>query len=141
MDSSILTGALIGLVIGGGVVVVFFIIAMNRKPEYDAKTSRSGTLASPLPPADVIAALEAGAPERGLKVAAVDKAGNRMVLGQNITLFSWGMYLPVHVTPEGSGSTLTVGLYPRAPQYGPVLTHKHNKAMEAIRAIVAGGEG
>ena len=89
-------------------------------------------------PADVILRLQERAPGSGLKVALVDDAGDRIILGEGMTLFSWGMFFPITTSTQASDTVVTVGLTPRAPQYGPVLTHKHNKAMDKVRTILAG---
>jgi hypothetical protein len=138
MWDSISQGVWIGLIIGVGIVVVFFLIAANRKPDFNAKQQRTAAIESNLAPAAAIERLKERAGANGLKVALTDANGTRIILAEGMTLFSWGMYFPISARAEGAGSIVTVGLSPRAPQYGPVLTHKINKAADKVRAMLAG---
>ena len=138
MWDGISQGVWIGLIVGAGIVIVFYLIAANRKPDFDAKQQRTATIESDLAPAAAIGRLKERAEANGLKVALADEAGARIILAEGMTLFSWGMYFPVSARAAGAGSVITVGLSPRAPQYGPVLTHKINKAADKVRAMLAG---
>lgn len=133
-----LDGIWIGLIAAVGIIVLFYGIAASKKPDFNAKSRRAGTLKTPLTPEETIGRLQERAGGIGLKVALVDNAGHRVILSEGMTLFSWGMFFPISAKAANGDTVVTVGLTPRAPQYGPVLTHKHNKAMDKVRGMLAG---
>ena len=130
------TGLLIGIVVVG----VFFLFAALRKPSFDMAVNRSGAITSALPPDDALARIEAAAPGARLKVVEADAAGHRLLLSKGTSGFSWGHFLVVTAAPAaGGGSTITVGLKTKVPQFGGVAGHYHRQAMDTVRDAVAAG--
>lgn len=137
MGESILTGALIGAVIGGGFVIVMWIVASKAKPSFDVTIRRDGTFSVPQAPADALQAIQKGIASQGLKVEIVDKPGGRMVLSEGTTFMSFGHFVVVTVADDGSGgAAITVGLATKVPQYGPVVTRNHTKMVDKVKAAV-----
>jgi hypothetical protein len=123
----------IGLLVGGIIVLVIILVAATRKmPAHSVQqTSRRMTLTSPLAPAAVVAKLEAARWNR-IKLHDSDPARGVVVLATGTTIFSWGFFYPVFVTPSGTGSTIEVGIKSRAVQWGPVVTNNHTSAVAEI---------
>lgn len=138
MGESMLQGAIIGLVVGAVMVVVFFILAKNKKPEIDMKARKTTAVETPLAPADAFEKLRDNAGKHALTVPLADNAAHKLVLSDGMTLFSWGMFYPVSVEATGSGARVTVGVSPKTPQWGPVIPHKLEKAVGKVRTILAG---
>ncbi|MCB9947114.1 MAG: hypothetical protein H6842_04710 [Rhodospirillaceae bacterium] len=133
------SGALIGAVVGLLVVLVFMAIAKTKTGSLDMPVQRSGTVAASVPPEEVLRRLEAAAPRNGLKVEQVDAAGGRILLSDGTSFTSFGNFYPIAVAPAASGAEITVGLKTKAPQYGPVVGRNHNRIMDKVRTMVAGG--
>ena len=139
MDGGGIAGA-IGLLIGIVLVGVFLVLAKLRKPSFDMAVNRSGVVATTLPPDEVLARIEAAARSGGLKVEQVDAAGHRLLLSRGASGFSWGHFVVVAAAPaEGGGSTITVGLKTKVPQFGFIAGHHHRKAMDTVRGAVTAG--
>jgi hypothetical protein len=129
---------LIGGVIGLVVVLVMAFIGSRRKPEFDAPPKRNTTLTSSLAPADALARIKAIPNQQNkLALAAEQPAKGLVVLSDNMSLASFGNFYPVFAKAAGAGSEIVVGIQPKAPQYGPVVSNKLKKVTEAVRAAVA----
>lgn len=129
----------VGLLVGGIIVLVIILIAATRKmPAHSAQmTSRRMSLTAPLAPAAVVEKLRNARWER-IKLHDSDPARGVVVLATGTTIFSWGFFYPVFVTPRGAGSTIEVGIKSRAVQWGPVVTNNHKSAVAEIeRALEA----
>lgn len=138
MGESIMQGALIGLLVGVVMIGIFLAIALSRKPEVGMAARRTDTLDTPLAPADAVERIRTQAVGHGLKIAAEDPDGRRLVLSDGMTLFSFGMFYPVAVEDAGGGARITVGVAPRAPQWGPVIPHKLGKTVDKLRTMLRG---
>lgn len=132
----ILTGAIIGGVIGMVVVGIYWILASQAKPSFDVKLQRSGAFAAPMPPAAVIARLRDGAAAQKLEVALLDEANGRIILSEPVTVWSFGSFIHVTAEPAGGDAKVTVGLKTKAPQWGPVLGKIHKKVADKVKAIL-----
>jgi len=137
MGESMLNSMLVGGAIGLGVVVILMLIGMMKKPVFDAPPRRHNIIASSLPPAEVAARLRA-LDGKDYKLAADKPEQNLVVLADTMTLLSFGNFYPCFYRAAGSGSEINVGIAPKVPQYGPVVTSKLKKVTEAVTAAVAG---
>ncbi|HUT51220.1 MAG TPA: hypothetical protein VM325_17965 [Alphaproteobacteria bacterium] len=131
-----LGGALIGLIIGLIMAGVFWYIASQKKPSFDAPVSRSDAFTVALAPSAAIAKVSEAAPAMGLKVALNDDNADRLILEERASFSSYGFFLAISATAEGNGSTITVGLMNKAPQWGPVVTRKHRALVEKIKGAL-----
>lgn len=140
MGDTIFSSALIGAVIGGAVVLVFALISSRRKGSFDVKVNRSGVVETTAAPGEALRRIEASAAGQGLKVEQVDTAGHRILLSEGLRFSSFGHFFPITVAPaEGGGSSITVGLKTKVPQYGPVVGRNHRKIMDKVRTAVSAG--
>jgi len=137
MGGDIWQSALVGAAIGVAVIVVMAIIGSLRKPHFDAPPRRHEVIGSNLPPAETLARIKSLAGLNKLKLAAEDPARGLVVLSDNMSLASFGNFYPCFVRAGGSGSEIAVGIQPKAPQYGPVVSSKLRKMVEAVRGAVA----
>lgn len=118
-------------------VALGYVIAFSRKGSVRGTSmpSRQDILSSPASPAEVFAALrQIGAP---YKVDDSDEKAGILVLSSPVTLFSWGFFYPVYITPMGPHSRITVGCSSKLIQMGPVVTHAHTKCVKAIEAALS----
>jgi hypothetical protein len=137
MGEDIWQSALIGAVIGLVVVVAMAFIGSRRKPVFDAPPKRNATVASALPPAEALARIKAiPNAQNKLTVAAEEPAKGLVVLGDSMSLASFGNFYPCFAKAAGAGSEIVVGIQPKAPQYGPVVSSKLRKVTEAVRLAV-----
>jgi len=136
-----LGGALIGLIVALVVIGVFWFIAKNKKPSFDLPVSRSESFEVGMAPAAAIARLREAEAAMGLAVALDDAGGDRLILEERASLNSYGNFLAVGAAGEGGGSTVTVGLMNKAPQWGPVVTRKHRKLADKVRGALGVAAG
>jgi hypothetical protein len=133
-------GFSIGILIGAIFVLVVAIMAMTRKA--DARTavvsSRRIDIESPLPPAEAIQRLQTN-PLGRYTLADADPARGVLVFKSSMTIFSWGFFFPVAVTPAaGGGSSVAIGIKSRALQWGPVVGNNHRDFAQAATKALAG---
>ena len=113
-----------------------YAIAFTRKGSVRGTSmpGRQEVLSSPASTAEVFAALrQIGHP---FKVDDADETARILVLSSPVTLFSWGFFYPVYITPIGPHSRITVGCSSKLIQIGPVVTNAHNKCVRAIEAAL-----
>jgi len=120
-----LQGAIIGLIIGLGMAIVFWWMASKKKPSFDLPAARSETFSVGLAPAAAVAKVAEAASAMGLSVALSDTGANRVLLDEPTSIKNYGSYLRVSAASEGDGAAVTVDLVNKAPQWGPVVTKKH----------------
>jgi hypothetical protein len=137
MGEDIWQSALIGGAIGLAVVLVMAFIGSRRKPHFDAPPRRNVTVTSALPPAEALARIRK-IPELNRKLAVVAEAPEKglVVLSDSMSLASFGNFYPCFAKAAGAGSEIVVGIQPKAPQYGPVVSSKLKKVTEAVRTVV-----
>ncbi len=123
----------ISILVGVAGVVIVSIIAAMRKPSAKTvtRTRRRITITSPLAPAALVERLERAAWRR-VKVADIDPERGVILLSTPMTLFSWGFFYPLFITPSGAGSTIEVGIVSRTLQWGPVVTNNHKACLTEI---------
>ncbi len=136
MSGDIMQSALVGAAIGIAVVLVMALIGSRRKPKFDAPPRRNQTVQSALPPAEALARVKALGGNNKLALAAEDPAKNLVVLSDPSSLMSFGNFYPVFARATPGGSELSVGISPKTPQWGPVVTNKLRKIAEAVRIAV-----
>lgn len=136
-----LQGAIIGLIVGLGMAIVFWWMASKKKPSFDLPAARSETLSVELAPAAAIAKVVEAATAIGLSVALSDNAANRVLLEEPTSIMNYGSYLRVSAAIEGTGAVVTVDLVNKAPQWGPVVTKKHRALMEKVRGALGTAAG
>lgn len=114
--------------------VGIYLFAANRKATsaVTTKPSRLRIVHSPLGYSDAINRLVQVAPTQGYKVEDVTSDGSRVILGSNITFFSYGFFYPVYFSVEPSGTLVEIGIVSRAFQWGPVVTFNHDKITTMI---------
>lgn len=67
-----------------------------------------------------------------------DPSQRILVFSSNPSLFSWGFFYPVVVTPTaGGGSEVRVDIQSRFIQFGPVVSHNRQKCAEAIEKMLS----
>jgi hypothetical protein len=136
MGEDMLQSALVGAAIGIAVVLVMALIGSRRKPKFDAPPRRNQTVHSPLAPADALARIKALAGSNKLALAAEEPAKGLVVLSDTMSLASFGNFYPVFAKATPGGSELVIGIQPKTPQYGPVVSSKLRKIVEAVRGAV-----
>jgi hypothetical protein len=132
----ILVGAILGLVIGLIFAGIFWYIASQKKPSFDAAVSRSATFNVDMPPAAAIARIKDAAPAMKLGVALSDDPANRVILDEAMSFWSYGAFVQVTAVGAGAGAAITVDLMNKAPQYGPVVTKRHRSLVERIKGAL-----
>lgn len=138
MEQAILDGLMIGVVVGLVVVVIMVIVGYARKPNFAAPPRRHRLLVSPLSPREALARIEGLGRQGGYRLAKASGEGGPAVLADGFSLFSFGNFYPCFVEAAESGSRIAVGISPRVPQYGPVVTNRLRKIAEAVEAAVEG---
>jgi hypothetical protein len=138
-SSGILIAACLSfLVVVAGVAAIYF-IALTRKPTDAVKEKPSNlkAVSSPLPYSDAINRVLGFAQSQGYKVEEVLPDGSRAILSTPITFLSYGFFYPIYFSVEPGGGTLVeVGIASRAIQWGPVVTHNHEKCFTMVRQAV-----
>ena len=67
-----------------------------------------------------------------------DPSQRILVFSSNPSLFSWGFFYSVVVTPTaGGGSEVRVDIQSRFIQFGPVVSHNRQKCAEAIEKMLS----
>jgi len=67
-----------------------------------------------------------------------DQQQHILVFSSNPSLFSWGFFYPVVVTPTaGGGCEVRVDIQSRFIQFGPVVSHNRQKCADAIEKMLA----
>ena len=66
------------------------------------------------------------------KVDDSDPSRRVIVLSSSPTMFSWGFLYPVFIQPEGSGSSIQVGIHSKCIQWGPIVTRAHKDVIARI---------
>lgn len=131
-----LQGAIIGLIVGLGMAVVFYFIAKGKKASFDLPVARTETFSVGLAPEAAIAKVRDAASTIGLKVALADEPSNRVLLEEGLTISNYGSFLKVSAANEGGGAAVTVDLMNKAPQWGPVVTKKHLALAAKIKGVL-----
>ena len=131
-----LQGALIGLIVGLGLAVVFWWMASKKKPSFDLPAARSETFSVGLAPAAAVAKIVEAASAMGLSVALSDTATNRVLLDEPTSIMNYGSYLRVSAASDGDGTAVTVDLVNKAPQWGPVVTKKHRALTGKVKGAL-----
>ncbi|HKY94250.1 MAG TPA: hypothetical protein VJL84_03050 [Kiloniellales bacterium] len=136
MGEDMLQSALLGAAIGVAVVLVMALIGSRRKPHFDAPPKRHQTVSSPLAPAEALQRVKALAGTNKLALAAEEPAKNLVVLSDSLSWASFGSFYPVFAKATPGGSELIVGISPRTPQFGPAVSMRLRKIVDAVRAAV-----
>jgi len=136
MGGDFLQSALVGAAIGVAVIVVMGVIGSMRKPHFTQPPRRNTVIRSALPPAEALARIKALAGMNKLSLAAEDPARNLVVLSDPMSLMSFGNFYPCFAREAEGGSEISVGIQPKTPQYGPVVTSKLRKITEAVQSAV-----
>ena len=128
------------LIAAAVVVAIFAIVAVRTK--VSAKTAeptrRSITLTSPLSPDAAFAKLAHAKWTGRCKLADSDAQKRVLVLSSGISGWSWGFFYPLFIRPSASGSVVEIGVKPRAPQYGLIVSNNHKAcAVEIEKALAA----
>lgn len=137
--NSMLTGALIGAMVGLVIVTVFLVVAAMRKGTSAVKNKPGKILAfiAPMQHPDVMKTVIRFAQQSGYKVDDIANTGWRIILGDSPTFTSYGFFYPVYMSSQPDGSTLIeVGIKSKAIQWGPIVTRKHEQCFNGIRAAV-----
>ena len=67
-----------------------------------------------------------------------DPSQRILVFSSNPSLFSWGFFYPVVVTPTaGGGSEVRIDIQSRFIQFGPVVSHNRQKCADAIEKLLS----
>ena len=67
-----------------------------------------------------------------------DPSQRILVFSSNPSLFSWGFFYPVVITPTaGGGSEVRVDIQSRFIQFGPVVSHNRQKCADAIEKMLS----
>lgn len=112
---------------------VAYVVALTRKGKVSmGMTSRREEISSPASPAEVVGALRL----IGHPFKVDDASSSTLVLSSPVSLFSWGFFYPVLITPNGSGSKIVIGCGSKVLQMGPVVTNAHKKCVAAVRAAL-----
>lgn len=117
-------------------VALGYVVAFTRKGSVRGTSmpARQDIVSSRASPDQVMAALRQLGPPY-----TVDDADDRakiVVLSSPVTLFSWGFFYPVYITPMGEGSRIIIGCSSKLFQMGPVVTNAHGKCIKAIEAAL-----
>jgi len=131
-----LQGAIIGLIVGLGMAVVFYFIAKGKKASFDLPVVRTETFSVGFAPEAAIAKVAEAAAGMGLKVALTDGGADRVILEDGVSFNSYGSFLKVSAVGEGGGSAVTVDLMNKAPQWGPVVTKKHRLLTQKVKGAL-----
>jgi len=138
-SSAIFIGACAGGLVAILVVVIFFVVSASRKPAdvFKTKPKNLRPLVTSIPYGEAINRLLGQAPSQGYKIEEVVPDGSRVILSTPITLFSYGFFYPVYFSVQPDRSTLVeVGIASRAFQWGPVVTHNHDKCFKMVAQAV-----
>lgn len=121
------------ILVGMGVA---YAIAFVRKGKVSmGMTSRREEISSAASPAEAFTALRLiGHP---YTIDDADESSQRLVLSSPVTFFSWGFLYPVVITPTRSGSKIEIGCTSKVFQWGPFVTHAHNKCVAAAQAALS----
>ncbi len=138
MGDSIWESMLIGAAIGGGVVVIMMLIGFSKKPNFTAPPRRHQVLRSALPPAEAADRIKALS-GNGYTLLKEDPGLGLIVLGDSMSIMSFGNFYPCFVREAEGGSEIAVGIAPKVPQYGPVVGNKLKKIVEAVGTAVGAG--
>lgn len=119
-----------------GITAAFYIVALTRKAS-DAvrnKPRNVRALITTLAPYDVYNRLLQVALAAGYKIEDITPDSSRITLGTSLTFFSYGFFYPIYLysLPNG-GTMLEVGIVSRSFQWGPVVTHNHDKCITMVR--------
>jgi hypothetical protein len=123
------------IIVIGIIAIVIFV--STRRPNLNAEASRSTQIHTALTPTEAIDRIVENAPAAGLNVAARDNAGDRLVLSEGISGFSWGMFFPVHVRAGDERTTVTIGVRAKFPQISMIPTARLEKAQAKIANILS----
>ncbi|MGA7733386.1 MAG: hypothetical protein WCD37_19160 [Chloroflexia bacterium] len=126
------------LLVIAGVIAIYFIAATRKASDaVKEKPTNLKRVSAPLPYSDTINRVLGVAAGQGYKVEEVAHDGSRAILSTPITIFSYGFFYPIYFSVEPGGGTLVeVGIASRAIQWGPVVTHNHEKCFNMVRQAV-----
>ena len=133
-----LSGALIGLVVGIFVWGVGMLIATTKKAGAIVVSGDAPSCLTMMTPEQALQAIRSAV----RPPYTIDETGttpDQIVLATSPDLSSWGFFFPVQVRPHPQGSTqVVVGCQSRLVQGGPIVQKKHREAVEFVRVAVNG---
>jgi len=130
-------GALVGLLLPA----VEIVIATTRRvtPAMRRKPGHVFTFATRIQWDVAMRMLLEAALAAGYAIEEVDVASGFMMLGQRISWWTWGFFLPVYFLVAPDGLTMVeVGIRSKLFQYGPIVRHNHKRCFESVRAALSG---
>ncbi len=138
MNEAMIEGMKVGAAIGVVMIVVFLVVAFNRRGGVGRTTMGGRRLevqTAALPDAAFAGVQALGAP---YKVDDADRARGLIVLSTAPSFTTWGFFYPVEIVARpGGGSTIHVGIKSKVIQVGPIVGIWHRRCVQAIEAQLA----
>jgi hypothetical protein len=122
-------------------VAIGFLVAFSRRGKvssarFDYKAIKLRTAGEPEAVFQRIRELASLHPK--YKLDDEDPAQRILVFSSNPSLFSWGFFYPVVVTPTaGGGAEVRIDIQSRFIQFGPVVSHNRQKCADAIEKMLS----
>ena len=120
-------------------VTLFLVIAEFRKPSsvLKNKPKKLFTFKVKISPDEAIKEICAFGKAYKYSVAEILPDQSRIVLGDESSLFSYGFFYPVYLTPQQDGELLfEVGIASKAIQIGPVVWQRHQKFHDKLKEFL-----
>jgi hypothetical protein len=124
-----------------GMVAIGFLVAFSRRGKvssarFDYKAVKLRNAGEPDAVFERIRELSSMHPK--YKLDDEDPSQRILVFSSNPSLFSWGFFYPVVVTPTaGGGTEVRVDIQSRFIQFGPVVSHNRQKCADAIEKMLS----
>ncbi len=129
------------LIVAFAMVAIGFTVAFTRRgrvssARFDYKAVKLRTAGDPEAVFQRIRELASMHPK--YKLDDEDPSKRVLVFSSKPSLFSWGFFYPVVVTPTaGGGAEVRVDLQSRFIQFGPVVSHNRQKCADAIEKMLS----
>jgi hypothetical protein len=140
--NDVLTGALVGAVVGGVMLLIFAITGSRRQAGnmFDQKPTDLVSFTLPVSRAEAYNAILEYAHHHGFKVEIGDPTYGRVLLGQNmgLTRFHNGIWLPIYLQDDPGGTTIEVGVQSKTYQAPFALNILRNRLVAQIKTYMPG---
>jgi hypothetical protein len=118
------------------IISVAIVVAAMRKATsaVATKPSRLRAFALQQNGSDVLKQVIAYAQVGGYKIEDIDEAIGRVILSDSVSLTSFGFFYPVYISQHGDETVVEVGIKPRLPQVGPIVTRNLERCVNGLKA-------
>jgi len=132
------TVSLVIAIVAIAVAVGFILLAVNAKPNISNVPKRHKVVTTALPLAETVLQLRSLVGQHKYRFALEDPQRQVFVLEDDLSAMSYGNFYPCFVQAVDGGTQITIGLQPKAPQWGPIPARRLKNFTDIVVDAVQG---